>query len=218
MRAHINLTGKSTIIPYDHQHLLTGCIHKWIGKNLEHDEMSLYSFSRITGLKPKAGGLAFDGEAHFFFSAFDSGLVKRLVNGIQSDTNLFGGLQVNQLVLQEDPDFTGREFFQIASPVFVKRFQGDALEHILYNDPKAGACLTETLQHKMEIAGIADKAVSVAFFSAYPKAGTKLVTYKGIANRASWCPVIINGSPEAKVLAWNAGVGNSTGIGFGALL
>lgn len=218
MRAHIKLNGKPTIIPFDHQHLLTGCIHKWIGKNPEHDEMSLYSFSRITGLKPKAGGLAFDGEAQFFFSAFDPDLIKRLVNGIQSDTGLFGGIQVNQLVLQEDPDFSGREFFQIASPVFVKRFQGDALEHILYNDPRAGICLTETLQHKMEIAGIDDKTANIAFYTGYPKAGSKLVTYKGIANRASWCPVIINGSPETKAFAWNAGIGNSTGIGFGALL
>jgi CRISPR-associated endoribonuclease Cas6 len=44
-----------------------------------------------------------------------------------------------------------------------------------------------------------------------------MIIYKGIANKANWCPVIIKGRPETKLFAWNVGLGNSTGIGFGAI-
>ena len=39
----------------------------------------------------------------------------------------------------------------------------------------------------------------------------------GIKNKASICPVIVKGTSEQIAFAWNVGVGNSTGIGFGAL-
>ena len=41
--------------------------------------------------------------------------------------------------------------------------------------------------------------------------------YNGVENKASWCPVIVEGKPETKAFAWNVGLGNSTGIGLGAI-
>jgi len=69
----------------------------------------------------------------------------------------------------------------------------------------------------MQIAGIKDETFNIRFESSYAKAGTKKVTYNGIENRASWCPAIIEGNAETKLFAWNVGLGNSTGIGFGAI-
>jgi CRISPR-associated endoribonuclease Cas6 len=66
-------------------------------------------------------------------------------------------------------------------------------------------------------AGISDETLRIRFEVNYPKAGTKKITYNGVQNRASWCPVIIEGKPETKLFAWNVGLGNSTGIGFGAI-
>ena len=40
---------------------------------------------------------------------------------------------------------------------------------------------------------------------------------KGIENRASICPLIIIAKPETIAFTWNVGIGNSTGIGFGAI-
>jgi len=57
----------------------------------------------------------------------------------------------------------------------------------------------------------------VRFDLSYHRAGTKLVTYKNIKNRANWCPVIINGKAETKSFAWEVGLGNSTGVGFGGV-
>lgn len=217
MRLHLKIDSTNQIIPFDHQPLLVGTIHKWLGINNEHGEVSLYSFSRLDGGKPVKGGLKFGMEANFFISSYDVELIKKLVWGIQQDKNMFCGLTVRELVLQQDPDLSNRERFFVASPIFIKRYFEDVTEHILFTDERAPQFLKETLQTKMKQAGIQDDEFEISFDASHTKAGLKLVNYKGIMNKANWCSVIIKGSPETKLFAWNVGLGNSTGIGFGAI-
>ena len=218
MRIHIILRSENRIIPFNHQHLLTGCIHKWLGENNEHGALSLYSFSRLIKGKRFKDGLIFDNDSSFFFSAFDNNLVKQIINGIQKSPEMFYGLSVKEIVMQEDPDLSKKELFQIGSPVFIKRRNSDNhIEHIAFNDAKANEYLSETLLRKMQQAGLKDDSLDISFDTSYAKADTKLITYKNIKNRANWCPIIIKGKPETKAFAWNVGLGNSTGIGFGAI-
>ncbi|MEN6570206.1 MAG: CRISPR-associated endoribonuclease Cas6 [Rikenellaceae bacterium] len=217
MRIHINIKARNVIIPFNHQHLLTGTIHKWLGWNDEHGKISLYSFSQLEGGQVIEEGLLFEHATSFFFSSHNSDLIKKIISGIQSDATMFNDLVVSDIILQEDPELTDRELFFVASPIFIKRKVGDKFDHIIYNDPRANACLKETLLSKMAIAGITDESFDIRFDTGYSKAKTKKITYNGVQNRASWCPVIIKGSPETKLFAWNVGLGNSTGIGFGAI-
>lgn len=217
MRIHIKIEGSRQVIPYDHQPFLVGTIHKWMGRNDEHGNLSLYSFSRIEGCKATTEGLLFDGIASFFFSAHNPEIIKKLVNGIMSDRDMFNNLEVKEVILQKDPDLTVKEIFIPASPVLVKRRSGARVDHIVWDNPESGIFLKETLLTKMNKAGIRDDTLEIRFDTSYKKAGTKLVKYNGINNRANWCPVIIRGKPETKLFAWNVGLGNSTGIGFGAV-
>lgn len=59
--------------------------------------------------------------------------------------------------------------------------------------------------------------MKVSFDKNYFNPKTKLVRINGIDSRANFCPVIIEGNPEAIRFAWNVGVGHSTGCGFGAI-
>jgi CRISPR-associated endoribonuclease Cas6 len=217
MRIHLKIQTSNKIIPFDHQPLLTGTIHKWLGWNEEHGKVSLYSFSQLEGGKATSDGLRFERFTSFFFSSHNSDLIKKMVLGIQADPALFLGLAVMEIVIQEDPDFADRNLFFNASPVFIKRRVEDRINHIRFDDPLAGSYLKETLQTKMGEAGIDDESFEIRFETTYTKAGTKKITYNGIQNRANWCPVIIEGTPETKLFAWNVGLGNSTGIGFGAI-
>lgn len=217
MRIHLKIRATHQIVPFNHQHLLTGVIHKWLGWNQEHGEVSLYSFSRLEGGKKANGGLVFENGSSFFFSSPDETIVKRAINGIQKDPELFNGLKVIEIIIQPDPDFTTRETFFIASPIFIKRRTEDHVEHIIFNDARANNCLKETLETKMKIAGLEDDSLEIQFDKNHRQAGTKLVQYKNIKNKASWCSVIIKAKPETKAFAWNVGLGNSTGIGFGAI-
>lgn len=217
MRIHLNVAGSNKIIPFNHQPLLTGAIHKWLGKNNEHGEVSLYSFSQLLSGKKVSDGLKFELGSSFFFSSYDPTLIKKMIVGIQKDPEIFYGLKVSEITLQTDPDFADRELFFVASPIFIKRKIGDKVDHILFDDPRASGYLKETLITKMNIAGMIDETLDIMFDTSYQKAGTKLIAYNNVKNRANWCPVIIKGKQETKLFAWNVGVGNSTGIGFGAI-
>ena len=217
MRIHLKIESTNCTIPFDHQPLLVGTIHKWLGINNEHGEVSLYSFSRIEGGKATPDGLKFNRDAVFFISSHDVELIKKLVWGIQQDKTMFCGLTVKELELEQNPDLSNREHFLVGSPIFIKRRVEDKTEHILYTDERAPEFLKETLQTKMKLAGIADDEFDICFDTSYPRAKNNKINYKGIENKANWCPVIIKGSPETKLFAWNVGLGNSTGIGFGAI-
>jgi len=217
MRIHLRVHTSNKIIPFDHQPLLVGTIHKWVGWNEEHGKVSLYSFSRLEGSTVVKEGLKFEHGSSFFFSSYQVDLIKKMISGIQRDPSMFYGMSVREIIIQEDPDLSARDLFLVGSPIFIKRRVGAKIEHILYKDSRAPACLKETLQTKMNLAGIFDESLDIRFETSYPKAGTKKISYNGIDNRASWCPIIIKAKPETKLFAWNVGIGNSTGIGFGAI-
>jgi len=217
MRIHLKIRSSQKTVPFDHQKLLTATIHKWIGWNNEHGTVSLYSFSQIEGGKAGSAGLQFPDQTYLFFSSFNPDLIKRIIEGIRTDPTMFFGLTVSEIIIQDDPDLSNRSLFFPASPIFIKRRVYEGEDHILYNDFRANDCLKETLLTRMTKAGLSDESLMVKFDSNYPKSRTKKITYNKIQNRASWCPVIIEAKPETKLFAWNVGLGNSTGIGFGAI-
>jgi len=217
MRIHIKIASSNETILFDHQPLLVGTIHKWLGWNDEHGNISLYSFSRLDGGKVSKEGIKFNNGGSFYISSFNVDLIKKLISGIQTDNSMFSGLAVEKLIIEEDPDLSNRDLFFLGSPIFIKRRIEEKIEQILYDDPRSSEYLKETLQTKMKNVGMVDDSLEIHFDSSYQNAGTKMVTHKGVKNRASWCPVIIKGNPETKLFAWNVGLGNSTGIGFGAI-
>lgn len=217
MRIHLKIKADNQLIPFNHQQWLVGTFHKWLGQNEEHGNLSLYSFSWMSGGKKERGGLRFGDFAYLFISCHDVNLTRDLVEGIQKDPTMFEGLSVSEITLQHAPDLSDRNHFLVASPIFIKRKDGERVEHIFYNDKRSSSCLEETLRNKMAKAGLQDESLSIRFDTSYHAAMTKKITYDGIENRANWCPVIIEGKPETKQFAWHVGLGNSTGIGFGAI-
>ena len=217
MRIHLKIKTSNQIVPFNHQHLLTGVVHKWLCWNQEHGALSLYSFSRLEAGRKAKDGLLFESGSSFFFSTWDENQAKQMIEGIQKDPEMFNGMQVTEVIMQPTPDLSEKELFYPASPVFIKRHDENRTEHIIYDDPRANQFLKETLENKMKKAGLTDETLDIRFDLSYHRAGTKLVTYKNIKNRANWCPVIIKGKPETKAFAWEVGLGNSTGVGFGAV-
>lgn len=219
MRLQIDINTHQATIPFSHQHLLTGVIHKWLGINNLHGEISLYSFSRIDGGKHTGDGLKFGSNGSFFFSAHDAEVTNALLLGIFKDKTMFNGFEVENVTMIPNPDLTAvrKITFSVGSPILVKRHIETAVKHYVYTDEMSDQLLKETLLQKMQIAGLTDDSLDIHFDRNYARAGTKLVDYDGIKNRASWCPVVISGKPETLLFAWNVGIGNSTGVGFGAV-
>jgi CRISPR-associated endoribonuclease Cas6 len=219
MRIYLQLTKSRELIPFNYQPFLTGALHKWMGKdNSEHGKISLYSFSWLQNVDADKNGIRLRNDSYFFISAHDEELIKTIVKGVMVDPSVCFGASVASVDIKEDPIFSSEQQFLVASPVFVRRFEeNNRCVHVTCEDEKSSDYLTETMQRKLALAGLPVEGVRVSFDTSYHNPTTKVIKYKNIGNRVNFCPVIIKGTPEQVAFAWNVDVGNSTGIGFGAL-
>ncbi len=221
MRIVLKLSPNQVEVPFDHLPVLAGALHKWLGPNTEHDGLSLYSFSWLQNGQASRSGLRFPKGALWAVSAIDSDFLRRSIEGVLSEPDIRWGMRVEEVTIKIPPAFSDIEENRllVSSPVLVKRKMPDLNEkHYIYTDLDSDALLTETMQRKLRAAGLDDAGVSLRFDRDYPKAKTQLVKYRNIENRCSYCPVWMTGTAEQKAFAWTVGVGNSTGIGFGAIL
>lgn len=219
MRITINVSSNSEPVPFDYQQKLVGTIHKWIGENDIHDKLSLYSFSWLRGGTKVGNSLSFPNGTSFFISFYDSDIVRQIIGSIRDFPEMFCGMYVTDITIADNPDLSSRTEFYCGSPVFIKRrLESGEIKQYLYDDECAGALMKETLLSKMRAAGLEeDTTLDIRFDTSASGKKTKLVRYHGISNKASICPVIINGKPESKLFAWNVGIGSCTGIGFGSI-
>lgn len=223
MRIIIHTTPNSSIVSFDYQQKLVGTIHKWLGNNEIHDNISLYSFSWLLGGKMiRNQGYTFPDGANFFVSFYEEEYLRLLIRTILSDPEMFCGLKVRDISIVNQPVFSeDAQYFRLASPIFIKRLQDGTRNYkfYLYDDEVSNTLMTETLKHKMKEASLPeDGTLKVEFDLTYPQKQVKMVTIHGIKSKASMCPVIIHGSPQSKLFAWTVGIGNSTGSSFGSLL
>ena len=218
MRLYLKLSNNTSAIPYNYQNLLTGCVHKWLGKsNIQHGEISLYSFSWLQNVKAISNGLWITPNSYAFINFYHDEVAKKLVEGILLEPDLFNGASVMDVLIKDTPTFKEKESFVVASPILIKRPRDKDKKHYMFYDKESNLLMTQTLQTKLEKAGLPKENVSVQFDESYGNPKTKLVNYKGIRNKCNLCPIILEGTPEQIAFAWNVGIGNSTGIGFGAL-
>lgn len=227
MRLLLKLSPNRIPVDFNHLHILTGALHKWLGPNEEHDGLSLYSFSWLKGSVVRNNALHFPSGAQWHISAIDGDFLARSIAGIFRDPGIRWGMQVEKAEILAPPPFpvgVSEQRFLLLGPVFIKRSipnpnkpNGWEDKHYVYTDPESDALLTDTLRHKLRVAGLPDEGVSVRFDRAYPKAKTQKVMHRNIGNMASYCPVFVRGTAEQLAFAWTVGVGNSTGAGFGAV-
>ncbi len=218
MRLHFLLTLNTQIVPFSYQHFLIGAFHKWMGWNEVHDEISLYSLSWLQGGKMIKDGFNFPNGAKWFISFWDEEIGMQLIMNAMKSPEVCCGMVVKEIQMQDTPQFGSKERFIASSPVFIRKYdENRKAKHLTYDNEEADLYLTETLKKKLKNANM-NYDVKVSFDKAYQNPKTKLVKINGIDSRANFCPVIIEGDPEAVRFAWNVGVGHSTGCGFGALL
>lgn len=221
MRIHLKIHSQGKIIPYNHQHLLTEAIHRWAGIEPGSSGLpAMFCFSNLKVQDYSERGLHLGEYTSFFIASPDNNLLQRLIKGVQASPEVFGHLTVEEIYIETPPDLTHKELFFPASPILIKRYlKGtDKIEFITYEDPQAGTLLKKTLQRKLSMFGLPPTDdFSIQFAPYAGRARTRLTNYKGIYNKASICPIKIQGSREIKTFAWLAGLGHSTGIGFGAI-
>lgn len=220
MRLNIKTSPNNRIVPFDYQNKLVGVLHKWIGENDIHNLISLYSFSWLYNGIRNSEGLNFKNGASWFISFHDDSKLKIILSSILEKPEMFYGMRVVDVSIEDTPDLSNRELFYLSSPILIKYRNKETgkITHYTYEDKEASELLKSTLLHKMQDAGLPlDETLEIYFDTEYKGRKIKHVNYRNIRNKASMCPVYIKGKPETKAFAWNVGIGNSTGIGFGSI-
>jgi len=218
MRLYIRLSKNTDIIPFNYQQLLTGVVHKWLGENNQvHGAPSLYCFSWLQNTKSNKAGIFLTQNSYFFISAYNDDLIKMIMTGILENPDVFCGSKAIAVQIKETPKFTDEERFFLNSPILIRKRNDELIKHITYKDEEFEDAVTENLKVKLKSVNIFDKEISVKLDRLYAFPKTKLVDYKGIKSKTTLAPLIIKGTPEQIGFAWLVGLGNSTGIGFGAL-
>ena len=219
MRIYLQLSPNTEIVPYDYQQTLVGAFHKWLGKNALHDELSLYSLSWLDKGSPRKQGLDFPNGSTFFISAPDPDLLAKLVNGVFKGHQVRWGMEVQEVTIQRTPKLGNKQKFFAQSPILLKRRLEDEKYHKYFfpGDELSDTIMTDILHRKLTQMNLSTD-VSLRYDSTYPHPKIKKIKYKGIDIKGALCPVIVEGDPRAVAFAWEVGVGNSTGIGFGALI
>lgn len=218
MRIYLHLTPNRELVPFNYQQSLVGAFHKWLGENELHDDISLYSLSWLSKGQKRRNGLDFPTGSTFYVSAPNSNLLTMMVNGVFEGHQIRWGMEVEEVTIQRTPTFGTRQRFLVQSPVLIKRRGENQKHHQFFypSDEESNDYLTETLHQKLEKAGLSTD-VCVRFDETYSKPIIKMIKYRDIDIKATICPVIVEGNPRAVQFAWEVGIGNSTGIGFGAL-
>ena len=206
------------VIPFNYQQKLVGRLHAWLGENVLHDEVSLYSISWLGfNGEVRSGGLYYPHGTSFHVSAARDDMMADIIEGLQEDTEVNWGMRVTSIMPQKEPVFERSTKFMMQSPVLIKRRIDDGNTQFYYHtDQESDEYMTDTMRSKMKHAGVKGD-ISLRFDRTYNRSQIKMTTYRGIKNKASLCPVIAEGDPQCIAFAWNVGIGNSTGIGFGAI-
>ncbi len=222
MRLCFTFSPSKALLAFDYPYRLSGVLHKWLGLNNPwHDALSLYSFGWLEGGRASKAGLEFPEGAKWFVSGWEGDLLQTLLGGALRDAEVFAGMRVQEVRLVEPPTFSSPHTFRLSGPALLKAPLPEGGIHFLtFKDgPAADAALTAGIRRKLDAAGLAELTgeVQARFLADSPGAKTKLVTIKGISNRASHCPIVVDGPPEVQRFVWLTGVGHSTGVGFGSL-
>ena len=156
-------------------------------------------------------------DAYFFISSLNEELIRKIIKNVIEDPTMFNGINVFDIQIKNTPQFEPIESFFMASPVLLKLREGEKTRHVTLKDNDFEQDLTDNLKRKLEKVGLSSAGIEIRLNPDFNYRNTKMVDYKGIKNRTSFAPIIIKGTQEQIAFAWNVGLGNSTGIGFGAL-
>ncbi|RLD56327.1 MAG: CRISPR-associated endoribonuclease Cas6 [Bacteroidetes bacterium] len=219
MRLKLKLSKNKTTVPFNYQQKLVGTIHKWMGRNDEHGKQSVFSFSQLQSGEVMKNGFNFPEGSTLYFSSTDNKLLTNIYKGIKDDPTLFCGLKVYEIDMISEPAFRNRERFPLLSPLFFKqKIEGkNKPKHFTFEDEETEILLTEAVKRRLEFNEIPDDTLKITFDKTYQGKKTKVINYRGIGNKTSVCPIIVEGKFDSMEFLWNNGVGHSTGIGFGCL-
>lgn len=232
MKFRIYLSENETGIPFNYINKLYGILSSCLSDQEMEDTSSLLSVGWLGGSKveqdarspqeKQKGALFFRGGARWDIGLYDNEIAIRLLGKLQHADVDFYGMQVTGAEVLSAPSeaFEKEQHrFLVNSPVLLQRPEPpNGFKYVLYRDPESGRMLTREIRRRAELAGIVwSKELNLFFDPNFRNAKTRLINIQSINIKASVCPVIAVGPPEALEFVWTVGAGEKCDLGFGSL-
>lgn len=232
MKFRIYLSENTTGIPFNYINKLYEVLCSFLSDEEMKETSTLLSVGWLAGSKveqdikkpqdKRAGALFFRGGARWDIGLYDDETAVLLLEKLKHAKVDFYGMQViGGEVLEVPPEAFNKDQhrFLVNSPVLLQRQETPGgVRYILYRDPESGRMLTQEIRRRAEMAGISSaKELKLFFDPNFRNAKTRLISIKSINIKASVCPVIAVGPPEALEFVWTVGAGEKCDLGFGSL-
>lgn len=224
MNLTLVMSRPKNVIPYKHHHKVVGAFHKWLGTNVLHDELSLYSLSWLNGGKATKNGLKFNTNPALTISTPYRGIIHELAAGISHDPSFMYDMRVIESFAREPfPDFSD-DFeisgtFVLGTPLFVKGQNSKFGLYVSKNLDEINNSISSLMHRKRERGEILEYPLHIEIVVA-DNIKEKTYSYRkdnvDIYHSAnSNVKIKFTGHPIAVRFAAEVGIGNSTGIGYG---
>lgn len=221
MRLKIDFAHERQRVPFSYHSQMHAYLHALLGKNSLHGQAHTpLCFGPLTGLMRQGDGLfPIHDRVGWWLGAWDERVIKQAIDALAADKAGPFGFSVAGLSVMKQPDLrNGVMKWEAATPILVKRRrEGRTWQYVLWDDPEAGDLLKANLMRSLEANGVDAAVWSVRFDQRCRSAKTKLIDVDGVKVRANVCPVYIDADWQAHAYVWSAGLGWSTGMGFGGL-
>lgn len=225
MRIKIIFSGKDVVFPNGTIQLVKGWFeHNILGNNNElHDQMSIYALTPMLGGIRDGNTERFSDGGYVLFSTNDEDLMGRVASAFYTKKVMES--KVGELMyktFENISDFHVHSDFdviQAVTPIMVPIHKAPLHEYVTFKDDNFIKILTERCINKLIILGVDErKAKSIKLELLHPeKAEVINVKYKGIHNFANKVMLVVKGNRYARKVLYNAGIGASTGCGFGTV-
>lgn len=222
LRLVVEFSTNTLPIPFDYVHKQCVYFYGLLGETPHHDSrISLYSYSMLRGQSFVHKDALYIPEPYMFISSYDEDVLARVKQSLERKRQANFGMMVERVSYVDTPNFQTRQFFPVTSGILLRSDRVEGSNYKQYYLPSdepqiTSELLTRSLKGKMNAAGL-DGDVRVSFAPNVFNGRQKSYNINGIHNKVSHHPIIVEGSREIVGLAWAAGVGQSTGCGFGSL-
>lgn len=198
---------KPKVLDFGYHDELVDKFHFWNRHQNDHNDLSLYSYSWIRGVRQQGDKLVPVAKYMVWTVGLHQG-AEKFVKAIASDPEVLGS-DVYMLT-KRDPLYKGRDIMQLTSPVLLKKEK----KFLKPFDPGSDEIINRIMKKKIAAAGL-DGELEMHFFAG---GRSKLINISSINNKAHFGMVNIKGDPQLVEFARTVGIGHSTGCGFGALI
>jgi CRISPR-associated endoribonuclease Cas6 len=211
MKLRFQADTRGTILPYDYPARIGREFYR--RTTGDHDGQSTHSIGWIRGGQVDATrqGLVISDTPTWTLGVGRTSSLESFLESVEEDPELLDGVEIGHPRPVSLPEQSSVLYFA-ESPVLARRGR----EHLRYDEAKADATITRSLETKLQKL-LGEEVPVEAEFVPQGTPQTKVMSTGKARHMGNLCRIRVETTPEAQKLVSSVGIGALTGMGFGSV-